>query len=138
MLDEEREREPPPDGRQFDVVRKYTDLDPGDVGPEIPTAPDPTEGDGDSQSNPRVQTLFWTLVLVLKFALITTSLGLLMIGFDRLPSLGWQLLAAGLVLFVYAGYRYRRSRRELAEIVDDDTDPESAATEARDGRDPNG
>lgn len=115
MAEDDRAEKPAADGSQFDVVAKYVDIEPGDIGPSVPQAPDPA--DPEVEVDGRVARLFWSMVVVVKFALLATTLGLLMIGFDRYPGVGWQLLAAGLVLFVYAGYRYRRSRRRLAEIV---------------------
>lgn len=134
MFEDDPENEPPADGRQFDVVGKFREPQPGDVGPDVPAAPDPT--DPDVEVDARVRALFWSLVVVVKLALLATSLGLLMIGFDRYPTMGWRLLAAGLVLFAYAAYRYRHSKRKLAEIAGDDGD-DAAATEGTDP-DPNG
>lgn len=123
MSDEDGGTDPTTDGSQFDVVAKFGDIEPGDIGPSIPTAPDPT--DPDVEVDGRIHTLFWSMVVVVKFALLATSLGLLMIAFDRYPDLGWQLLAAGLVLAGYGVYRFRRSKRRVSEIVHsgDDGDP---------------
>lgn len=122
VSDEEHDSGPTSEGSQFDVVAKFGDIEPGDVGPSIPTVPDPTDPDVDVDG--RVHTLFWSMVVVIKLALLATSLGLLMIAFDRYPDVGWQLLAAGLVLAGYGLYRFRRSKRRVSEIVHSEGDPD--------------
>lgn len=120
MLDGNDDTRPPPDGRQFDAVTRFEEPDepgPGDLGPPVPETPDPSAGEA---VHPRVQRLFWAMVLVYKVALLATSLGLFFLVFEGDRDLGGPLLAAGLLLFVYGIYRTRWAKAEVASIVGDD------------------
>lgn len=116
MFDEDREDEPEPDGRQFDAVTRFEEPDepgPGDLGPEIPEAPEPS---GDA--SPRVQFLFWGLVVIFNLAVLAVGVGLLLIVFDGNLELGGQVLAVGLLLTGYGLYRYRDAKREIEDLTD--------------------
>lgn len=84
------------------------EFDPSDLGPDVPEAPDPTEGDVDI--DPATHRLFWGLVVVFNAALLAVSLGLMFAGFEGRYALGGQLVLAGLVLGGYGYYRYRQFR----------------------------
>jgi hypothetical protein len=64
--------------------------------------------------------LFWKLVLVVKFSLISLTLGALFLTLGNNPSLGLQLLAFGAVLISYGVYQYRKSK---ARIDSEEFDP---------------
>lgn len=143
MFDDDRENEPPADGKQFDAVTRYGEPDepqPGDIGPPIPEAPDPR--DSDTEIHPRVHVLFWSLVVVLNIAVLAVGLGLLFVFLGGDLVLGGQLLLAGLVLFAYGGFRYRRAKRELDSVTDSDdasgSDDGVVETGVADGEDESG
>lgn len=76
---------------------------PETVGPST-DPPDPAEIPAD------IRVTFWTLVFVIKFAIIATTLGALFVAFEGRVQLGGGLLGLGAVLFLSALYRYRRYR----------------------------
>ena len=107
------------DGRQFDAVGKYEEPDepgPGDVGPSIPEAPDTASA---KDADPTVQNLFWSLVVIFNVAIVAVAVGAMMVGFGTHPTLGLQVLLAGLIVAGYGLYRYREARREVATLVGD-------------------
>lgn len=112
----ESDDEPPADGSQFDVVDRFSEPEPGDLGPPIPEAPDPSS-DGDV--HPRIWGIFWGMLILIKLALLATALGLMFVGFEGNLDLGGKLLAAGLLLFAYGAYRYRDAKREVARLADE-------------------
>ena len=115
VFGDETDDEPEPDGRQFDAVTRFEDAEEPDLGPDVPEPPEP---DGDT--HPRVQLLFWGLVVVFNIAVLGIGVGILLIVFDGNLTLGGQVLAVGLVLLGYGLYRYRDARREVASIADDE------------------
>ncbi|MFW6435154.1 MAG: DUF7322 domain-containing protein [Halovenus sp.] len=110
------------------------DTEPDRPAVEIPEAPKPpnmaeTEADLDDfgDVDPQLQRLFWKLVFAIKFALLALTLGALFLVFGENPTIGGQLLAFGLILSVYAVYRYRDGKARI-EAGEFDTDDESAET----------
>lgn len=91
--------------------------------PQVSTEP------GDA--HPQMVTMFWALVLVTKAAVITTSLGVLLLIFQRHTQFGWVLLTGGLILTGFAIYRYRSfdpTAFSDEEDVEDTNDPELNGT----------
>jgi hypothetical protein len=115
VFGDESDDEPEPDGRQFDAVNRFEEPVEPDLGPDVPEPPEP---DGDT--HPRVQMLFWALVVVFNVAVLGVGVGLLLIVFDGNLTLGGQVLAGGLVLLGYGLYRYRDAKREVATITGDE------------------
>ncbi len=113
---EEDEETPNADGRQFDAVGKYEEpQEPGagSIGPSIPEAPDLSMSAADA--DPAIQQHFWTLVLLCNVAIAALSIGAMMVGFGTHPTLGLQVLLAGVIISIYGVYRYRNARAEIAE-----------------------
>lgn len=94
------------------------DDDDDDDGPAAPEAPDATLDDVDV--DPWLRNRFWILVLIVKGALLTTTLGVLFVTFEANHDLGGRLIIAGGLLSVAAVLYYRRTKRELAERDDAD------------------
>lgn len=67
-----------------------------------------------SNADPWLQRQFWLLVVVFNVALLAVSLGAMFVGFQGRWSLGGRLFLAGVVLFAYGAYRFRKTKRELA------------------------
>lgn len=65
-----------------------------------------------SDADPRIQRQFWLLVLVFNIALLSFSVGLMLAVFRGRWDDGTAAVAAGVVLFLYGFYRYRRVTRE--------------------------
>ncbi len=104
---------------QVDEQYREPDLEGSDVGPEIPTPPDPAENDVD----PELARRFWALVLVFNVALLALSLGAMFLVFERDYSLGGQLLLAGAAAFAFGLYRYRTAKEYLADRSDGEASP---------------
>ena len=107
------------------------DTEPEAPAVDIPAAPEPpspgTDADGEfGDVDPELRTLFWKLVLVIKVALLSLSLGALFVIFDENPVIGGQLLAFGSLFAGFAVYRYRqiKTRMENGEF---DTDSQEGA-----------
>lgn len=116
---EDEDEEPTAEGTQFDAVGKYDEPeepDPGDLGPPIPEAPDLAAAAEDA--DPRLQNLFWGLVVLFNVAILAVALGVMLIAFGVDATLGLQVLLVGFILSVYGVYRYRDARTEAADIVD--------------------
>ena len=96
--------------------------------PEAPTPDDPTNIDY-SDVDPGLRKLFWKLVLVVKFALISLSLGVLFATLGNDPSLGVRLLAFGGILVFYGIYQYRKSKARLDSEEFDPVQSDSDADE---------
>lgn len=96
---------------QVDEQYREPDLEEVDIGPSIPTPPDPFENDVD----PGLARRFWALVLVFNAALIALSLGAMFVLFEKNYSLGGQLLLAGAIAFAFGLYRYRTAKEYLAD-----------------------
>lgn len=86
-----------------------------DTSPSVPEAPEPDDlSDVDyTDVDPELRQLFWKLVLVVKFALISLTLGALFVTLGNDPSLGTQFLAFGAVLVSYGVYQYRKSKSRI-------------------------
>lgn len=124
--------EPDDESRQ---AEQQFDTEPDRPAVEVPEAPKPpnmeqSEADLDDfgDVDPQLQRLFWKLVFAIKFALLALTLGALFVIFGESTVVGGQLLAFGLVLSVYAVYRYRegKARIEAGEFDTDDEQAESA------------
>ena len=118
MFDDDGEHEPPADGRQFDAVTRFEEPEepgPGDIGPAVPEPPEPS-----GETPPRVQLLFWALVVVFNLAVLAVGVGLVLILFDGNLTLGGQILLVGLVLLGYGIYRYRDAKREIEALTAED------------------
>lgn len=95
------------------------DTEPERPAVDIPQAPEPGNGGEDASAvdfgdvDPELTTLFWKLVLAIKFALLTLALGALFVLFDENPTIGGQLLALGALLSGYVVYRYRETKARL-------------------------
>ena len=85
------------------------EFDPSSLGPDVP---EPPEGGGGE-----VASLFWKLVVVFNVALLALSLGPMFAYFRGDTDLGLQLTAAGLILFAYGYFRYRKFLRERDEAA---------------------
>jgi len=119
------DEESPGSWREHEAVdEQYREphFDEPDIGPSVPTPPDPSENDVD----PEIARRFWALVLVFNVALLALSLGAMFVFFEGNYSLGGQLLLAGATAFVFGLYRYRSAKAYLADrSEDDDPDRES-------------
>ncbi|MFB6353246.1 MAG: hypothetical protein ABEJ92_04095 [Halobacteriales archaeon] len=62
------------------------------------------------RASPALQRAFWSLVAVFNVALFALALGVLLVAFRDQWDLGGSLAAAGLVLFGYGVWQYRRYR----------------------------
>jgi hypothetical protein len=80
--------------------------------PEAPEPPDPEEAD------PTLRRQFWRLVAVFNVALLALAVGAMVVVFRGRWTPGVQLVAAGLVVFVYGYYRYRQAKASLADDGD--------------------
>lgn len=87
--------------------------DPDSDGLTIPSAPEIDPGSGDVPSE--VSVGFWLIVVTLKVAILATSAGILLVAFGYQTRLGLVGLVGGLVLFAFAGRRYRKVKRTLSE-----------------------
>jgi hypothetical protein len=105
--------------------------------PEAPAPDDPSDIDY-SDVDPELRQLFWKLVFVVKFALISLTLGALFFTLGNDPSLGSQLLAFGAVLIAYGVYQYRKSKARIdsEEFDPVDSDEGAPTTESPTGDDP--
>lgn len=84
-------------------------------------ATDPTaELPDDSEVPADLRVTFWTLVFVVKFAIMATALGGLFVVFRGDNQLGGGLVVLGAVLFLFAVVRYRRYRASTDESAGSD------------------
>jgi hypothetical protein len=110
----EREEEPDPATRKWDESEvlddKYKEPDPSerfDIEPNIPEAPS-AEG-----ADPQLQMRFWSLVVIFNIAIITVSVGGMLMFFRENVQLGLQLFLAGVVISAYGFYRYRTAKETV-------------------------
>lgn len=94
--------------------------------PDIPSVepPDPESSIDipDGSDAPReLKRAFWTLVVVFNVGLLALSLGVMLVGFERMYVQGGALAAFGAVVLLYGYWRYRRVR-ENPTWGDDDAD----------------
>lgn len=103
--------------------------------PEAPTPDDPTDVDY-TDVDPELRQLFWKLVLVVKFSLISLTLGALFLTLGNNQSLGVQFLAFGALLISYGAYQYRKSKARIDseefDSVQSDAEGNSDSTERPD------
>lgn len=139
MVFDRTENEP----EEWDPEEEFYDPDSdGLTIPQVSTGDDEADGtaaEPDAEADDLGQSLaegdvpadllqtFWALVLVVNAAVLAVSLGLLVLFFEGTMGRGGLLLAAGLVLFGFAGRRYRRFRDADTEADD------GAETTSRDG-----
>lgn len=111
--------------------------------PSIPEVPEPGINDDDSPItdydavDPALKTQFWKLVFVIKFALLSLTLGALLLYFEGRRELGGQLLGFGLILSIYVAYRYRTVKAKMDagafETNEGDTEDDGEGAEVDDG-----
>ncbi|QCW04019.1 hypothetical protein [Natrinema pallidum] len=70
---------------------------------------------------------FWSLVLVINAAVLAVSLGALLVVFEGDLSRGGILVAAGAVLFGFAGRRYRTLKRDRDASLADGSEADDGA-----------
>jgi hypothetical protein len=111
-------------------------------GPPVPEAPDPESSipDVTPDTDPEdvdtgLRIMFWRLVFLYKFAIIGTTLGVLLLVFERGPDVGLPLLVGGLVLFAYTLYQTKRGKERLdaGEFDTGDADETASSETAADG-----
>lgn len=81
---------------------------PGDVGPEVPEAPNADLAERDVPTE--LQRQFWTLVGVFNVALFASALGVMLVAFEGRLRLGGGLVLLGIGAFAVGLRRYRRVR----------------------------
>ncbi|WP_336326616.1 DUF7322 domain-containing protein [Halovenus sp. HT40] len=125
--------------QQFDQTNPAARYEEGtfDTSQSVPEAPEPDDlTDVDySDVDPELRQLFWKLVLVVKFALISLTLGALFLTLGNDQSLGVQFLAFGAVLISYGAYQYRKSKARIDSEEFDSVQSEEDATEYPTGDD---
>lgn len=118
---------------RFDVERvadnpvgAFFDDDPTEESADI--AP-PTVGT-DVDIDPDLSQMFWKLVLLYNFSVIGTTLGVLLLVFDKGPNVGPELLAGGLVLLGYSVFLTRRAKARIdaGEFHDDSGEEPTSAS----------
>ncbi|WP_226481668.1 DUF7322 domain-containing protein [Natrinema amylolyticum] len=82
----------------------------------------PTVSTAETDVPSDVLQTFWALVLVLNAAVLVASLGLLLIVFEGELLRGGVLVAAGVVLFGFAGRRYGQFQRDGGADTADEPD----------------
>lgn len=65
-----------------------------------------------SAASTELKRQFWSLVLVFNAALLSLSVGAMLVGFQGNWNAGGSLLAAGVILSLYGGFRYRTYTRK--------------------------
>lgn len=78
-----------------------------DIEPEIPEPPSPEDAD------PQLRAKFWSLVVVFNIAILTISIGGMLLVFRNNVEGGTQLILAGVIVTGYGIYRYRQTKRSL-------------------------
>lgn len=100
------------------------EFDPSSLGPDVPEAPSPPDGTGDSD----VTALFWKLVVVFNAALLALSVGPMLAYFEGEVQLGLRITLVGAIAFAYGIIRYVRFRRQrdTDQPVDGETEDATA------------
>lgn len=105
--------------------------------PEVPTpGGDQTDGDGAiaeySDVNPELRREFGRLVIVIKFSLLSLTLGSLFVIFEGRYTLGGQLLALGTAVTIYGIYKFRTVKAGLdsGRFETDEAEEENETDEA--------
>jgi hypothetical protein len=83
----------------------------------------------DTEVDPELRTMFWKLVVLYKLAIIGTTLGVLLLVFDRGPAVGPELLGGSVVLLAYTLYLTKRGKERIdaGEFHDSDDGGTDAA-----------
>jgi hypothetical protein len=81
------------------------EFDPHSLGPEVPSAPDPTSDDVDVP--PELARAFWAAVLFANVGLLGVSLGPMLILFEGRVDAGLVSFLVGVLGLVFAYRRYR-------------------------------
>lgn len=105
LFDESNEHEPDPPHEPKE----------GEIGPDIPEVDIPKAPNTDlvDRDVPKdVQRKFWTLVGIFNVALFATSLGVMLVAFERQWVFGGSLAFLGLGAFFFGWQRYQRIRNE--------------------------
>jgi len=97
------------------------EFDPSSLGPDVPEAPSPPDGAGNSD----VTALFWKLVVVFNVALLALSVGPMLAYFDGRVDLGIRITLIGALAFAYGLFRYIRFEQQRDS---DDSEEEAAST----------
>lgn len=97
-----------------DTAESLSEFDtPADVGveTEFDTAGDEFGSELDAaEADTELKVLFGRLVLLYKVSMLGTTLGALLVVFDRGPDVGVELLAGGLLLLAYTLYETKRGK----------------------------
>jgi hypothetical protein len=104
------------------------EFDPERLGPEIPSAPDPTSDDVDVP--PELAKAFWAAVIFANVGLLGVSLGPMLIFFEGRIDAGLVSFLVGVLGLAFAYRRYHGYMNR--DGADDEAD------EDRDGREPGG
>ena len=72
-------------------------------------------GPSKSDASSQLRRQFWLVVAAVKVAMITTSLGVLVLIFESDTSLGLSLVGLGVVAAFFGWVRYREARANLSE-----------------------
>jgi hypothetical protein len=96
----------------------------------VPDAPSPDVDAADVDSGLRL--LFWRLVLLYKFAVLGTTLGVLLLVFEAGPDIGVPLLVGSLVLFAYTVLQTKRGKERI-DAGEFDTSEPGDSDEGNDG-----
>jgi hypothetical protein len=98
--------------REYEAVDdRFAEPDEPDLGPDIPQPPDPSTNVVD----PFLYRRFWALVVVFNAALLVLGLAVMFALFEGDYSLAARLLVVGAGVLGFGLYRYRATKRRLAE-----------------------
>ncbi|MFW5973885.1 MAG: DUF7322 domain-containing protein [Natrialbaceae archaeon] len=137
------DRDPDEEAEEGDSESYYgmdaIEIDPTAIDPPEASIPDSTAEFGQGDVDPEVRTLFWKVVIALKFTLLALTVGILLFVSGENVVLGRRVMVLGLVLAGYTAYQYRTNKRQLDEgeygreddpggdnRADDDSDEEAA------------
>ena len=72
-------------------------------------------GPSKSKASPQLRRQFWLVVAAVKVAMLTTSLGVLVLIFESDASLGLPLVGLGLAAAFFGWIRYREAKASLSD-----------------------
>jgi len=98
------------------------EFDPHSLGPEIPSAPDPT--DDDVEMPPELAKAFWAAVVFANVGLLGVSLGPMLIFFEGRVDAGLASFLIGVLGFLFAYRRYHGYMNRDGADEEDDGDDE--------------
>jgi hypothetical protein len=98
------------------------EFDPNSLGPEIPSAPDPTSDDVDVP--PELAKAFWAAVIFANVGLLGVSLGPMLIFFEGRVDAGLASFLIGVLGLVFAYRRYHGYMNRDDDEGEDDRDGE--------------